>query len=44
MPLKSRKQMRAMFAKHPKIAKRWVKEAKRAGKSPVQPTKRKKGE
>jgi hypothetical protein len=26
MPFKSRKQARFMFAKHPKIAKRWAKE------------------
>lgn len=31
MPFKSQKQMRFMFAKHPKIAKRWVKEAKAKG-------------
>lgn len=26
MPFRSRRQARFMFAKHPKIAKRWVKE------------------
>jgi hypothetical protein len=29
MPFKSAKQRRFMFAKHPKIARRWANEAKR---------------
>lgn len=33
MPFKSGKQRRFMFAKHPKIAKRWAKEAKQSGGS-----------
>ena len=33
MPFSSTKQMRFMFARHPDVAKRWVKEAKRKGKS-----------
>lgn len=28
MPFKSKAQMRLMYAKHPKIAKRWAKETK----------------
>jgi hypothetical protein len=32
VPFRSKKQARLMFAKHPKIAKRWVKESKRKGK------------
>lgn len=35
MPFKSKKQMKFMFAKHPKIAKRWAKKygtPKKAGK------------
>lgn len=36
MPFKSEKQRRFMYAKHPSIAARWTKEAKAAGKKPVQ--------
>lgn len=36
MPFKSTRQMRFMFAKHPDIANKWVKEAKKKGESPVQ--------
>lgn len=32
MPFKSAKQRRYMFAKHPKIARRWANEAKRKGR------------
>jgi hypothetical protein len=41
LPFTSEKQKRFMFAKHPDIAKRWVKEAKREGKPAVQKGKRK---
>lgn len=33
MPFKSDKQRRFMYAKHPKIAARWTKEAKASGKA-----------
>lgn len=36
MPFKSEKQRRFMYAQHPDIAERWTKEAKAAGKKPVQ--------
>lgn len=36
MPFKSEKQRRFMYAQHPEIAARWTKEAKAAGKKPVQ--------
>lgn len=36
MPFRSEKQRRFMYAKHPDIAARWTKEAKAAGKKPVQ--------
>lgn len=36
MPFKSEKQRRFMYAQHPDIAARWTKEAKAAGKKPVQ--------
>lgn len=42
MPFRSQKQKRFMFANHPKIAKRWVKEAKAQGKPTVQPKRKKK--
>lgn len=42
MPFKSEKQRRYMHAKHPTIAERWEKEAKRAGKSAVQKSKKRK--
>jgi hypothetical protein len=32
MPFKSEKQRRYLYAKHPKIAKRWSKEAKKGKK------------
>jgi len=35
MPFKSQKQRRFMHAKHPRIASRWEKEAKRSGRSAV---------
>lgn len=33
MPFKSKKQQAFMFARHPKIAKKWAKEMKRAHRS-----------
>jgi hypothetical protein len=36
MPFKSEKQRKYMHAKHPEVAERWEKEAKRKGQSPVQ--------
>jgi hypothetical protein len=33
MPFESDKQRRFMYAKHPKIAARWTREAKAAGKA-----------
>ena len=36
MPFRSEKQRRFMYAQHPDIAERWTKEAKAAGKKPVQ--------
>jgi len=33
MPFASERQRRFMYAKHPKIAARWTREAKAAGKS-----------
>ena len=41
MPFKSKKQMRYLFLKEPKIAKRWVKEAKKQGKPFIQSSKKK---
>lgn len=35
MPFKSQRQRRFMYAKHPKIAKRWTAEAKRKGQPVV---------
>jgi hypothetical protein len=35
MPFESDRQRRFMYAKHPKIAARWTREAKAAKRSPV---------
>lgn len=43
MPFRSAKQRKFMHAKHPKIAARWEREAKRSGKSAVRKKRRKKG-
>ena len=40
IPFKSDKQRRYMHANEPEVAKRWEKEAKAKGKSPVQKKKR----
>lgn len=40
MPFRSAKQRRFMHAKHPRIASRWEKEAKRTGKPAVQKRKK----
>lgn len=40
MPFRSQRQRRFMYAKHPKIAKRWTAEAKRKHKPAVQKKKR----
>lgn len=40
MPFKSQKQRRFMHAKHPEIAERWEQEAKKKGRSAVQPSKK----
>lgn len=39
MPFRSKAQARFLYAKHPKIAKRWSKEMKRKGKTqhPIKP-------
>jgi hypothetical protein len=42
MPFKSKKQRRFMHAKHPKIAAKWEREAKKSGQPAVQPSKGKK--
>jgi hypothetical protein len=41
MPFKSKAQQRFMFAKHPRIAKRWAKETKNFKKLPSKKRKRK---
>ena len=40
MPFKSKAQQRWMFAKHPKMAKRWAKETKSMKRLPARKKKR----
>jgi hypothetical protein len=41
MPFRSKAQRRYLYARHPKVAKRWTAEARRKGQRAVQPKRRK---